>query len=144
MAALSPDEIGPVDIAVIRFDGSQFNGDVAPALIDLMESGIVRVIDVSFVRKDADGAVEIIEGVDAEVAQAFERVVGTQFDLLSDEDLADIAEDLDPGSSAIVVVWENSWAARLGAALRGSQGEVVLLERIPRDVVLAAIDALDD
>lgn len=144
MAELSPDEVGPVDIAVIRFEGSRFNGEIAPALIELIEAGTVRIIDISFVRKGLDGEVVIVEGVDAEVEDAFERIVGTQFDLLNDEDLQAVADDLDPGSAAIVIVWENSWASRLAAALRGSEGEVVLLERVPREVVLTAIDALAD
>lgn len=144
MAELSSNEVGPVDVAVIRFEGSQFNGDVAPALVELMESGVVRIIDVSFVRKGLDGQVLVVEGVDAEIDDVFERVIGEQFDLLSDEDLEAIADDLDPGSAAMVIVWENSWAARLAAAIRGSQGEIVLLERVPREVVMAAIDALED
>ena len=143
-AGLQADSIGPVDVAVIAFDGNQFNGDVAPALAELHDSGTVRVIDVAFVRKEADGTTSFIEVGDADVAEAFERVNNTQFDLLSDEDLTEIAEGLEPSSSALVIVWENSWLARFATAVRESKGSVLALERIPRESVLRAVAALDE
>jgi hypothetical protein len=138
------DSIGPVDVAVIAFDGNQFNGDVAPAIAQLEQDGTVRVIDLTFVHKDADGGVVVAELADSGVAKAFEKLTSTQFDLLSEEDLKIIGDDLPANSSAMVLVWENAWAARLGAALRGSHGRMVSLERVPRDVVLAAFDALNE
>ncbi len=143
-SSLTADTVGPVDVAVIAFDNSRFNGDVAPALRDLQDSGTVRILDLTFLRKDGDGSVDVVELSDSDVALAFERVTGTEFDLLSDEDLASVGDGMEPGSSAMVVVWENTWAARLGAALRGSHGRVVLLERIPRDAVVQAITSLDE
>jgi len=143
VAVLSPDSIGPVDVAVIVFDGSKFNGDVAPALAELHDSGTVRVIDLAFVRKESDGSTSFVELEDADVADAFERVNDQQFDLLSDEDLTEIASGLEAGSSAMVVVWENSWAARLAAAVRASDGRLVAQERVPRENVVRAIAALD-
>jgi uncharacterized membrane protein len=143
-AGLQADSIGPVDVAVIAFDGNQFNGDVAPALAELHDSGTVRVIDVAFVRKEADGTTSFVEVGDADVAAAFERVNNTQFDLLSDEDLTEIAESLEPSSSALVIVWENSWLARFATAVRESKGSVLSLERIPRESVLRAVAALDE
>jgi hypothetical protein len=143
-AGLQADSIGPVDVAVIAFDGNQFNGDVAPALAALHDSGTVRVINLAFVRKDADGTTSFIEVGDADVAAAFERVNNTQFDLLSDEDLTEIADGLQPSSSAMVIVWENSWLARFATAVRESNGSVLALERIPRENVLRAVAALDE
>src|SRR6478672_10757462 len=122
---VATDTIGPVDVAVIEFEGNRFNGDVAPALRELQDQGTVRIIDLTFVRKAKDGSVDVVELADSEVAEAFEDVYDTQFDLLSGEDLQDIAGGLDAGSSAVVIVWENTWAARLGAAVRGSHGKVV-------------------
>ncbi len=142
-SSLTADTVGPVDVAVIAFDNSRFNSDVAPALRDLQDSGTVRILDLTFLRKAGDGSVDVVELSDSDVALAFERVTGTEFDLLSDEDLAAVGDGMEPGSSAMVVVWENTWAARLGAALRGSHGRVVLLERIPRDAVVQAITSLD-
>lgn len=143
-AVLDASAIGPVDVAVIRFDTDDFSDDVAPALAELNHSGTVHIIDLAFVRKEADESVSCLEATDEHVARAFAGLADTQFDLLSDSDLDKIADGLDPGASAMVIVWENSWAARLAAALRGSHGQVVAQERIPRDSVLRAIAALDE
>jgi uncharacterized membrane protein len=141
---LTADTVGPVDVAVIAFVDNAFNGDVAPALRELQDSGTVRILDLTFIRKETDGSVGVIELADSDVADAFQRVTGSEFDLLSDHDLDSIGDDLEPGSSAMVVVWENTWAARLAAALRGSHGQLVLMSRIPRDEVVRAIAALDE
>jgi hypothetical protein len=142
-ALLDADSIGPVDVAVIRFEGDEFSGDVAPALSELDRSGTVHIIDLAFVRKEADESISYLEVGDERVAEVFDSLADSQFDLLSDEDLSEIAGGLEAGSAAMVVVWENSWAARLAAALRSSHGKVVAQERIPRDAVLRAIAALD-
>ncbi|MGW2281510.1 DUF6325 family protein [Streptomyces sp. NPDC001770] len=142
--SLKADSVGPVDVAVVVFEGDRFNGDIAPALRDLHDSGTVRLLDLAFVRRSPEGTVDIVEIEDAEVARAFGRTVDGRFDLLSDEDLQGVAGDLGPGSSALVVAWENAWASRLAAALRGSHGEMVFLERIPRENVERAIAALDE
>ena len=141
---LHPEDVGPVDVAVIRFAGNEFSGDVAPALAELSDSGTVRIIDLAFVRKDADGSTTVIEATDAEIADTVQRVIGRQFDLLSEEDLDDVADTLEAGSSALVLVWENSWAARFAAAVRQSRGEVLAMQRIPRETVLTAIAALEE
>lgn len=141
---IQADKIGPVDVAVIAFDDNDFNGDIAPALADLQASGIVKVIDLAFVRKEADGSTAIVELTDEAVAEAFERLADSQFDLLSEADLSDLAKSLDPASSAMVVVWENSWAARFASAVRESHGHVAMLERIPRENVERAITALEE
>ena len=142
-AALEADDIGPVDVAVILFEDSAFNGDIAPAIADLHEQGVVRVIDLAFVKKDLDGSTSTVEVEDADIADAFERISGDPLDLLSDEDLNEAAAGLDPGSSALLIVWENTWAARLARSIRESKGRLITLERIPRDNVLRAIAALD-
>ncbi|WP_306328537.1 DUF6325 family protein [Streptomyces venezuelae] len=142
--ALNADTVGPVDVAVVAFEGNRFNGEIAPALRELQEAGTVRVLDLTFVSKDADGSVTVVELDDASVAEAFRLVAGDPVDLLNDEDLEIVAEELPPNSSAAVVVWENTWAARLSGALRRSSGELVMLERVPRDAVERAISALGD
>ncbi|MFD5143341.1 DUF6325 family protein [Streptomyces sp. NPDC058401] len=143
-AALTAESIGPVDVAVVTFDGNRFNGDVAPALRELQESGVVRILDLTFVRKERDGAVSVVELEDSEVADQFERVLGEEFDLLSDEDLETVAQGLEPESSALVVVWENAWATRLASAVRESDGRVLFMERVPRDGVERAVAALTE
>jgi uncharacterized membrane protein len=141
---LQADRIGPVDVAVIAFDGNDFNGDIAPALADLQASGTVNVIDLAFVRKDADGSTAIVEVADDALASAFDQIADSQFDLLSEDDLTDLARGLEPESSAMVVVWENSWAARFASAVRKSHGRVAMLERIPHENVERAITALGE
>jgi hypothetical protein len=141
---LQSEKIGPVDVAVIVFEGSEFNGKVAPALADLQASGTVHVIDIAFVRKDARGATSIIELADEEVPEAFDQILDSQFDLLSEADLTDIAMGLESASAAMVIVWENSWAARFVAAIRECHSRVAMLERIPRENVARAITALDE
>jgi Family of unknown function (DUF6325) len=141
---LQAEAVGPVDVAVIVFGDGQVDGDVALSVRELSDSGVVHIIDLSFVSKDADGVISVVEAADAKVADAFESLTGSQFDLLSDEDLDDIGGELPLGSVALVVVWENTWAARFASAVRRSHGEVVGLERVPRETVLAAIAALDE
>jgi uncharacterized protein DUF6325 len=142
-AGLDTDSVGPVDVAVILFEGNKFSGDVAPALAELNDSGTVRIIDFAFVRKETDGSASVVEAGDAEVADEF-NFHATQFDLLSEEDLLGIADELEADSSALVIVWENRWAARLAAAVRASHGRLISQERIPRETVLRAIAALDE
>ena len=139
---LQSEKIGPVDVAVIAFEGDEFNSSVAPALTDLQASGTVQVIDLAFVRKDADGTTSIIELADEGVSEAFDQITDSQFDLLSEADLTDIANGLEPASAAMVVVWENSWAARFAAAMSASHARVAMLERIPPENVERAISAL--
>lgn len=142
-SGLNADSVGPVDVAVIAFEGNHFNGDVAPALRELQNDGTVRVLDLSFVTKARDGTVDVIEPAEQDVADAFQHVTDAQFDLLSDEDLLAVADHLPAGSSALVVAWENTWAARLATAVRQSDGRLLLMERIPRETVVEAIAALD-
>ncbi|MEV6250802.1 DUF6325 family protein [Streptomyces sp. NPDC051742] len=142
--ALHADRVGPVDVAVVAFEGNRFNGKIAPALRDLQEAGTVRVLDLTFVRKGSDGSVTVVELGDAELAEDFERVAETPFDLLSDEDLQTVADGLPPNSSAVIIAWENSWAARLADAIADSDGRLVLLERIPAEDVERAVAVLDE
>jgi len=141
---LQPDKMGPVDVAVIAFDGSDLNCDVAPALAELQDSGTVRVIDIAFVRRAADGSTTIMELADETVDEDFSKIADSHVDLLSEADLGDLARTLAPESSAMVVVWENCWAARFASAIRESHGRVAMLQRIPREKVERALTALDE
>ena len=139
-----PDTVGPVDVAVVLFEGNDFNGDVAPAIAELQQDGTVRIIDLAFLTKDGEGNAAFVEVEDAAVAWAFADLTGSQLDLLNDEDLMSLAEDLDPDSSALVIVWENTWASRLSTAIRGSGGQLISYLRIPHETVVAAIAALEE
>lgn len=133
-------ELGPVEYAVIVFPGNRFNGDVAPALAELVDSGTIRIIDVAFASKDAAGDVVAFEISDLhpDLQLALQNAGATEGGLLNDDDLQEIAAGLEPESSAMLVVWEDLWAARFAAAVRDSDGVVVSIERIPREAVLAA------
>jgi uncharacterized membrane protein len=141
---VDPNTLGPVEVAVILFEGNDFNGAVAPALADLQRSGVVQIIDLAFVMKDGEGNAIVVELEDSDAGAAFDEVNEHPLDLLNDEDLSGIADGLEPNSSALVVVWEDAWAADFARAVRDSNGEVIVLERIPRHAVLAALSALEE
>jgi uncharacterized membrane protein len=134
------EEIGPVDYAIIAFPGNKFTGEIAPAIADLVENGTIRIIDIAFVGKDEDGntaAFELTE-LDPEVQASLESVGIEVQGLLNDEDLQSTAEELEPNSSAALLVWENVWARKVTQAMRDAGGVLVAFERLPHDVVRAA------
>ncbi len=137
-------EIGPIDYILVEWPGRQPNGEVAPHLVDLVERGLIRILDLLFVAKDEDGAVAVLEISDlgGEVAElaVFE---GASSGLLGDEDVEEAGAVLEPGTSAALLVFENSWAAPFVGAVRRSGGELVASGRIPAEDVLAALDAAE-
>ena len=138
---------GPVEFVVIKFPGNQFTGEIVPALTELIDAGTVRIIDIIFVIKDANGVIGVaeIDGLGDALAAIYEPIAQTEDELLSNSDGEAIAELLEPNSSAALILFENAWAARFVQAVRNANGEVILNERIPRaviDEVLAA--AIDD
>jgi uncharacterized membrane protein len=144
---MSDDEsTGPVEIAVIEFPGSKFTGEIAPALAELVNDGIVTIIDLVFVTKDDDGTVAGVElaDIEEEIANAFDSVDGEVSGLLSDEDLQIAGEALSPGSSAVLIVWENTWGRRLVSAIRGASGRLVAHDRLDAETVAAALAASDE
>jgi len=143
MAAVDPQTMGPVDVAIIVFEGNDFNGQVAPALADLQQSGTVHILDLVFIYRAEDGTTSIVELADSDVAADFESVSSDDLDLLSEEELNEAAEGLDPGSSALFIVWENTWAAEFATAVRQSGGRLAGFERIPHDILVAALEDLD-
>ena len=134
------EEIGPVDYLVVAFPGNQFRGEIGPAIAELIEAGTIRVIDITFVGKNADGeavAMELTE-LDPEVQAALESTGVEVGGLFNEEDLMDVAEGLEPNSSAALLVWENVWARKVAQTMRDAGGELVAFERLPHDVVQAA------
>jgi len=129
--------VGPVDIIVVSFPGNQFTGEIAPALAELVEAGTIRVIDLVFVSKSADGEIVGIElsDLDESTSAAFQPHVEEPSGLLSDEDIADLGEDLAPNSSAAILLFEHVWATKFRDALLGAGGELVASIRIPKEVV---------
>lgn len=135
--------VGPVEIAVIAFPGSQFNAAVAPALADLVDAGTVSILDVVVVTRTQEGEVVALEITDLEV-DPFADVDGEVTGILSEEDAIEIGARLDPGSTAAIIVWENTWARRVVAAIRAAGGQLVAHDRIDAETVnrvLADTDA---
>jgi hypothetical protein len=139
------DELGPVDWIVVEFPGSRMNGEIVPALRDLVERDLVRVLDLLVLKKDDDGSVEAFELSDLDEGEigdlrAYESELAM---LLSEEDVNSLAAAIEPGSSAGVLVWENTWAAPFISAVRRSGGQLAATGRIPVQTLLAAIEADD-
>jgi hypothetical protein len=140
------EELGPVDWIVVEFPGSRFNGRIAPALADLVERGLVRVLDLLVLKKDADGSIEVLELGDLDDDEigglrAFETGLAM---LVSEDDVVAAAAALEPGSSAALLVWENTWAVPFGTEVRRSGGHLVASGRIPVQSILAALADDDD
>jgi uncharacterized membrane protein len=135
-----PDPLGPVEYIVIRFDSDRFGADIVPALNDLLDQGLVRLIDIAAVAKSAEGEVSIMETQELapEVASAFERLTGELSPLLSEADLQELGQGLSPATSAVALLFEHVWATRFAEAVRGASGQLVLAERIPHQVMTEA------
>ena len=136
-----PDAIGPVDYVVIEWTGAQPTGEAAPLLLDLVDRGLVRILDLVFITKADDGSIAALEIDD--LPAEFATFDGASSGLFSDEDIEDAAAVLEPGTSAAVLVWENRWAAPFAQALRRSGAQLVSSGRIPIVALEAALDAAE-
>jgi hypothetical protein len=134
------DEIGPVDYLIVAFPGNRFQGEIAPALADLVDSGTIRIIDLAFVSKDESGEIGAFEltDLDPEVREGLENLGVEVTGLFNEDDLMAAAEELEPNSSAALLVWENVWAKDVARAMRDAGGEVFDFVRLPHEVVQAA------
>jgi hypothetical protein len=133
-------EIGPVEYMIVAFPGNKFRGEIVPALQELVDSQTIRIIDLTFVAKDEDSNVATFEvsDLDPDVQSALENVGATPTGLFNEDDLMAAAEQLEPNSSAALLVWEDLWAARLADAVRNADGVLVDIQRVPHEVVAAA------
>jgi hypothetical protein len=136
-------DVGPVEYMIVAFPGNRFTGEIVPAIAEQVENGTIRIIDLAFVIKDADGNMAAMETADLEsaVGAAFGKLAAEgPGRLLNHEDLEAAAEELEPNSSAALLVWEDVWATRIKTAILNAGGELLDLERIPHEVVAAAIE----
>ncbi|HKZ14255.1 MAG TPA: DUF6325 family protein [Solirubrobacterales bacterium] len=134
------EEMGPIDYLLVEWPGRQPNGEVAPHLIDLVDRGLIRILDLLFLAKGEDGSVEVLELGEIPALAAFE---GASTGLIADDDLEEAAAVMEPGTSAGLLVYENRWAAPFAIAVRQSGGQLVSSGRIPIQAVLAALDAAE-
>jgi Family of unknown function (DUF6325) len=137
-------EMGPIDYLVIEWPGRQPTGEAAPYLVDLVDRGLIRILDLAFIAKDEDGSVTRLEISDlgGEVEE-YAVFAGASSGLLSDEDTDEASAVLEPGTSAALLVYENAWAGPFAAAVRRSGGQLVASGRIPTQALIAALDATE-
>jgi hypothetical protein len=138
------DEIGPVDYMIVAFPGNEFRGEIAPALADLVEAGTIRIIDLAFVGKDSDGEIVAFEvsDLDPDVREGLEKIGIEVSGLFNEDDLMSAGEELEPNTSAALLVWENVWARDVAQKMRDAGGVLLDFERLPHEVVQAARDAV--
>ena len=136
--------MGPIDYIVVEWPGKQPTGEAAPLLVDLVDRGLIRILDLAFVVKGDDGSVAGIEisdlGNQVEELKVFD---GASSGLLADDDVEAAGEALEPGTSAALLVYENVWAAPFATAVRNSGGQLVASGRVPVQAIVAALDAAE-
>ena len=136
--------IGPVEYLILGFPGNQFTGQIVPELAKLIDGGLVRIIDLTFIMKDAVGDVTVVEFDAVEELAAFAGLDAEVGGILTDEDVAYAAQSLEPNSSAALLIWEDTWAAPFAAAVRNANGVILEGARIPREIIEQAMGALAD
>jgi hypothetical protein len=136
-------EMGPIDYLLVEWPGKQPEGEIAPHLVDLVDRGLIRILDLAFLAKGEDGSIVALELADIDGDGQLDVLVGASSGLLSEEDFDQAGQALEPGTSAALLVYENTWAAPFAAAVRQSGGQLVASGRIPVEDVLAALDAVE-
>lgn len=134
-------EMGPVDYIIVEWPDQQPTGEALPHLIDLVDRGLIRVLDLAFIAKGEDGSVEVV--AIADLGDEFAVFEGASSGLLDEGDIGDAGSVLEPGTSAALLVYENTWAAPFATAVRHSGGQLVASGRIPANALLAALDAAE-
>lgn len=145
MAENEIDELGPVDFLVVEFPPgvSHFTGEMAAELAKLVDSGIVRLLDLLIVAKDENGELEGMEIEDLETLDELRKAETQLAELLAAEDIVNLAASMKPGTVAGVLVWENTWAAPFASAARRSGGQLIANGRIPIQAILAALESAE-
>ena len=144
MTSTTTEVHGPVDFVLIEFPADRLTGEAGPALVDLVERGLIRLFDLTVISKADDGSVVVLELTDPLVGDGgFSYFAGAQTGLIGDDDIRESAEAMTPGTVAALIVYENTWAVPFVGAVRNSGGELIASARIPAPDVMAALDALE-
>ena len=145
MTQATLDELGPIDYVVVEFPGNKMTGEGLPILVDLVDRGIIRIIDLVFFTKAADGSVAMVEIADFDGDGSLDLAIfeGASSGVVGQDDIHEAAAAVENGSSAALLVYENRWAAPFAAAVRRGGGQLVAFGRIPTQELMAALEALD-
>jgi uncharacterized protein DUF6325 len=143
VSTTATDVHGPIDFVLLEFPGDKLTGEAAPALMDLVDRGVIRLYDLLVIWKSADDSVEVLELTDHDGLDGFTYFAGARSGLLGDDDVREAARAMAPGTVAALIVYENTWAVPFVAAVRESGGELIASARIPAPEVMAALDALE-
>jgi hypothetical protein len=129
--------LGPIELLVVKFPGNQFTGEIAPALTELVEGGLIRVIDILFLYKDEASEMTVLEinDLDDDDYRQFDPVVADLTGMLTPDDARSLSASFEPNSSAVIMLFENTWATKFRDTLVRANGQLVLNERIPRTVI---------
>jgi hypothetical protein len=138
-------EMGPIDYVLVEWTGRQPTGEAIPHLVDLVERGVIRILDLAFIVKGEDGSVAGVEIADLGDAVAeFAVFEGASSGLLGDDDISEAGSALEPGTSAALLIFENTWAAPFASAVRRGGGQLVASGRIPTQAILATLEEDDE
>ena len=137
--------LGPISYVIVEFPGNKMTGEGFPILLDLVDRGVVRILDLKFITKDTDGSVRSLELMDLDQDGTFDLAVfeGASSGMIDDSDVAEAASAIEPGSSAGVLIFENRWATPFVQALRRGGAELVAAGYIPQDALLESLDATE-
>ena len=140
-----PNAMGPISYLIVEFPGSKMTGEGFPILLDLVDRGLIRILDLRFVRRAMDGSIRAVELRDIDRDGQFDlaKFEGASSGLLDDTDIADARSVIEPGSSAGILIFENRWATPFTQALRRGDAELVAAGYIPQDTIAASLDATD-
>ena len=146
MAQTSIDSFGPVDYLVVEFppNTSNFSGEMAKELASLVEAELIQILDLVLLRKNDDGSIDAIELDDLDQVDELRKIETQIAEVLAAEDIANLAEAMEPGTTAGVLVWENSWAAPFASAARRSGGQLIASGRIPIQAIAASLEPESD
>ena len=139
------DVMGPISYLIVEFPGNKMTGEGLPILVDLVDQGLIRILDLLFATRDDDGGLRVVEFRDLDLDGQIDVAIfdGVSSGLLDNSDLADAASAIEPGSSAAILLFENRWARSFTQALRRGGAELVAAGYVPLDAIAAALDAAE-
>jgi hypothetical protein len=137
--------MGPISYLIVEFPGNRMTGEAFPLLVDLVDRGLIRILDLVFVRREQDGSMRAVELADIDHDGQFDLAIfeGVSAGLIDASDIADATPVVEPGSSAGILIFENRWAAPFTQALRRADAQLVAAGYIPHDTILASLDATE-